>query len=258
MDMQYTEADKRLARSLLAVDLGELSAALADGAVAHREPFRGVSWCLIPLYFNARKGGDQAALDVAKQMMRYLIQEGSSVKGMAMFVQAGHTFSADDINYLLDNGLWREPGELQALAASYVDNDELMVLLIGTGHVPASLPVGERTLFEQVCLGGLYRSAYEFAGIGANIDAIVTIDGEAMPIIEGAAKLGHPAVVNSLIKSGAFYDGDRLTAKAQSHSSQCATIVNKCIAAFEMGVDMPDDDVLAHMRLTAMGAGAKH
>ena len=257
MDMQYTEADKRLARSLLSVDLGEMSAALADGATAHREPFRGVAWCLIPLYFSARQGLGEERQTVAKQMMRYLIQEGSPVRGMALFVAAGHKFSVEDVNYLLDNGLWREASELQTLAASYLDNDEIMVLLIGTGHVPPSMQVGDAVLFERICLNGLHRSAYEFAGIGANIDVPVTIDGEVMPVIEGAAKLGHPAVVNSLIKSGAFYDGERLLAKAEAHSSQCATIVNKCIAAFEMGVDLPDDDVLAHMGLGPAGAGVR-
>jgi hypothetical protein len=258
MDMHYTEADKRLAQSLLKVDLGELSSALADGATAHKEPFRGVSWSLIPLHFNAKRGGGEAGAEVAKQMMRYLIQEGSPVKGMSLFVSSGHAFSVDDVNYLLDNGLWREADELRNLAITYLDNDDIMVLLIGTGHVPASLPVGDSTLFERVCLNGLHRSAYEFAGLGANMDASVTVGGEVMTLMEAAAKLGHPAVVNSLIKSGAFYEAERLLAKAESHSAHCARIVNKCLAAFEMGVDMPDEDVLAHLRLTAPGAGTEH
>ena len=256
---EYSDLDRALAKAILALDGAGISQALTDGAQAHKVPFKGVSWAMIPLCVSMRNTEPQGAMtDGVRSMVRDLIGAGAPTTGLSRLVGSGVHFSDADMAYFLDNWLWKDSEEVKLVAKKMLDRDAILYQLVETGHVDAADKMDDgSTIFEAMVLKDLHRSVNALGMAGADINAMMTVDGQSMPAVEAAAQLGNLAALNALINSGAFYDEANIMSKMERHGSDRSAIAFACIRGFEQSEPLSGEDVIkkiAAIKSPALGA----
>lgn len=250
-----TDADLSLARAVLSSDARGVRAAVDAGATAHQSPFMGISWAFVPLLSSLREAG--SVTDAAKLCMRSVIDAGAPVKGVAQVVGSGVRFSKDDLNYFLDNWLWRDAEEIGELAKRVFGQDELLCALVETGHVSAETQLyGGKSYLAVACELGHYRSVRAMGLQGGDVNATSpqsSPDGQPMTLLEAAVTKGDAMVANALISCGAFFSEDRLLALASVHGEGFSELIKDCARSFERGTAIDAQDLLA--RLPGAGVG---
>jgi hypothetical protein len=256
---EYSDFDRSLAKSILALDKAGISSALEQGAQAHKSPFKGVSWAMIPVCVSMHNTQPSEAMtDDVRAMVRNLIGAGAPTTGLSRLVGSGVHFSDGDMSYFLDNWLWKDSEEVKLVAKKMLDRDDILCQLVETGHVAAAdLTEDGVTMFEAMVRGDLHRSVNALGMAGADINASIVVDGQSMPAIEAAAQLGNLTTLNALINSGAFYDEANVLLKAERHGSEKVAIALACIRGFEQSEPLTSADVtkkLSAIKSPAMGA----
>ena len=233
---EYSPSDRALGRAILQLDAAGVSAALESGATAHKVPFRQISWALLPVCVSLQqRAAEEAVTEDVQTMVRTLIREGAPTTGLSHLVGAGVRFSRGDMNFFLDNWLWRDADEVKRVVQLMGDDEETVRALIETGHVPLDLvmPSGSPIL-QHVLERDLAAAVDALCGLGA--DPNLTVSHSSLgdvSAIEAAVHDGRLRSAMALLATGAFYDGERLARLAATHSEEAAAVVADCVGAFE-------------------------
>ncbi len=252
-----SQADFSLARAVLSSDVEGVRRAVENGASAYQVPYLGISWAFVPLLASLRRNG--AVSDASKHCMRAVIDAGAPVKGVAQVVGSGVVFSKDDLNYFLDNWLWRDAQEIGELAKRMFVSDELLCALVETGHVPLDVELyGGKGYLSVACELGHFRSVRAMGLQGGDVNAMsghLGPDGLELTLLEAAVSRGDLMVANALISCAASFSEERIFSLAAVHGDGFSELLKDCVRAFERGSAVDASELLAKLPERSVSVG---
>lgn len=234
----HSSADRALARAILQVDVAGMSAALEAGAVAHRTPFREISWALLPVCVSMqRRGPVRAITEDVRTMMRTLLQGGAPTTGIVSLLDAGVRFGQEDVIVCLDHWLQRDVEGRKQVMQLLGDDDAMMCALVDAEHVTPGLVMSSgQPVLHHAMERDMVATVHALCARGADPNAPV-LHGSLgkVPAIEACVREGRLRTAMALLVSGAVYDRARLEQCAAAHSEAATRTLCDCIDAVEKG-----------------------